>query len=119
MCFGNQMHAVQGNSRLQALLKVHSMGEPPFPVSRHSFPDNSSVAAPVALPVEKDRVRLQVTATWQLHQLILLNIFHIVFIVRRPVLVGGVEGLILIRDLLFTVCCHQAFQVGCGQNQSG
>ena len=51
---------VQGNSKLQELLKVHSMGEPAFPVSRHSFPDFSSIAAPVALPVEKDRVRLQV-----------------------------------------------------------
>ncbi|KAL3141630.1 hypothetical protein ABBQ32_004865 [Trebouxia sp. C0010 RCD-2024] len=51
--------SAQGNSRLQDLLKVHSMGEPPFPVSRHSFPDYSSIAAPVALPVEKDRVRLQ------------------------------------------------------------
>lgn len=51
---------VQGNPKLQELLKVHSMGEPAFPVSRHSFPDYSSIALPVALPVEKDRVRLQV-----------------------------------------------------------
>ncbi len=36
------------------------MGEPPFPVTRHSFPDYSTIAAPIALPVEKDRVRLQV-----------------------------------------------------------
>lgn len=53
---------VQGNSKLQELLKVHSMSEPAFPVSRHSFPDYSSIAAPVAMPVEKDRVRLQVGA---------------------------------------------------------
>ena len=60
------VHAVQGNSKLQNLLKVHSMGEPPFPVTRHSFPDYSSIAAPVALPVEKDRVRLQVRASTSL-----------------------------------------------------
>lgn len=58
--------AVQGNSKLQELLKVHSMGEPPFPVSRHVFPDYSSIAAPVALSVEKDRVRLQVVSCWPL-----------------------------------------------------
>ena len=39
------------------------MGEPPFPVTRHSFPDYSTIAAPIALPVEKDRVRLQVRLT--------------------------------------------------------
>ena len=54
---------VQGNSELQRLLAVHSMGEPPFPLTRHSYPDYSTVAAPVALPVEKDRVRLQVCET--------------------------------------------------------
>lgn len=54
-----QSSSAQGNSALQRLLAVHSMGEPPFPLTRHSFPDYSSIAAPVALPVEKDRVRLQ------------------------------------------------------------
>ena len=29
--------SLQGNSALQKLLRVHSMGEPPFPVTRHSF----------------------------------------------------------------------------------
>ena len=65
---------VQGNSKLQELLKVHSMGEPPFPVSRHSFPDYSSIAAPVALPVEKDRVRLQVGASLLLTSVVKLQV---------------------------------------------
>ncbi|DBA80138.1 TPA: hypothetical protein ACH3X2_007614 [Trebouxia sp. C0005] len=54
-----QTPSAQGNSALQKLLRVQSMGEPPFPVTRHTFPDYSTVAAPIALPVEKDRVRLQ------------------------------------------------------------
>lgn len=66
--------SVQGNSKLQELLKVHSMGEPPFPVSRHSFPDYSSIAAPVALPVEKDRARLQVGACLLLASVVKLQV---------------------------------------------
>lgn len=61
---------MQGNPKLQELLKVHSMGEPVFPVSKHSFPDYSSIAPPVALPVEKDRVRLQVRMVQILHAML-------------------------------------------------
>lgn len=61
--YSSSVCSLQGNSALQKLLRVQSMGEPPFPVTRHTFPDYSTVAAPIALPVEKDRVRLQVCLT--------------------------------------------------------
>ena len=51
---------LQSNAALQQLLAVESMGEPRVPSARHIYPDHSSFAPPVALPIEKDRVRLQV-----------------------------------------------------------
>ena len=54
----------QGNAALQQLLAVESMDEPQVPSARHVYPDHSDFAPPVALPIEKDRVRLQASSVF-------------------------------------------------------
>ena len=66
---------VQGNAALQQLLAVESMAEPVVPSARHVFPDHSGFAPPVALPVEKDRVKLQVSCHSELMGYIRIYIY--------------------------------------------
>lgn len=53
---------LQGNEALQQLLAVESMTEPVVPSAQHVYPDHSGFAPPIAQPIEKDRVKLQVSS---------------------------------------------------------